>query len=46
MKACKNDAELSGMRACHYRDGAAVCEFFAWLEDELLNNLNGKYSIT
>ena len=35
MKACKNEAELAGMRACHLRDGAAMAEFFAWLEAEL-----------
>jgi len=35
MKAVKNAAELAGMRACHLRDGAAVAEFFAWLEEEL-----------
>ena len=35
MKACKNEAELAGMRACHIRDGAAMAEFFAWLEHEL-----------
>lgn len=35
MKACKNDAELEGMRACHLRDGAAMAEFFAWLEETL-----------
>lgn len=35
MKACKNEAELAGMRACHIRDGAAMAEFFAWLEEEL-----------
>ena len=26
----------SGMRACHLRDGAAVVEFFAWLEQTVL----------
>lgn len=36
-KAIKNEAELTGMRACHVRDGAALSEFFAWLEDELIN---------
>jgi Xaa-Pro aminopeptidase len=41
MKACKNEAELAGMRECHYRDGAAECEFFAWLEEELTKP-NGK----
>ncbi|KAF1813193.1 aminopeptidase-like protein [Eremomyces bilateralis CBS 781.70] len=36
VKAIKNDVELEGMRACHIRDGAALIEFFAWLEDQLL----------
>ncbi|KAF7156036.1 hypothetical protein CNMCM5623_009178 [Aspergillus felis] len=36
-KAIKNDAELAGMRACHIRDGAALIEYFAWLENELVN---------
>lgn len=36
-KAIKNEAELNGMRECHIRDGAALSEFFAWLEDELTN---------
>ncbi|KAI1375761.1 aminopeptidase-like protein [Hypoxylon crocopeplum] len=35
-KAVKNETELEGMRACHVRDGAALIEFFAWLEDELV----------
>jgi Xaa-Pro aminopeptidase len=35
-KAIKNESEMAGMRACHVRDGAALIEFFAWLEDELL----------
>ncbi|KAI9826907.1 MAG: hypothetical protein M1832_005846 [Thelocarpon impressellum] len=35
-KAIKNDTELAGMRACHVRDGAALIEYFAWLEEELL----------
>lgn len=34
-KAIKNDTELDGMRACHVRDGAALVEYFAWLEEEL-----------
>lgn len=37
-KAIKNAAELEGMRQCHIRDGAALIEYFAWLEDELVNN--------
>lgn len=36
-KAIKNDAELKGMRSCHVRDGAALTEYFAWLENELVN---------
>jgi Xaa-Pro aminopeptidase len=36
-KAVKNDVELEGMRQCHIRDGAALSEYFAWLEDQLIN---------
>lgn len=36
-KAIKNDVELKGMRECHIRDGAALIEYFAWLEDKLVN---------
>lgn len=36
-KAQKNTTELEGMRACHIRDGAALIEYFAWLEDELVH---------
>lgn len=36
-KAIKNEAELEGMRRCHIRDGAALIEYFAWLEDTLIN---------
>ncbi|KAI2630598.1 aminopeptidase-like protein [Hypoxylon sp. NC1633] len=35
-KAVKNETELEGMRACHVRDGAALIEFFAWLENQLI----------
>ena len=31
-KARKNAAEIEGMRAAHLRDGAAMVEFLAWLE--------------
>ena len=30
-KACKNDAELAGIRAAHRRDGAELTRFLAWL---------------
>jgi Xaa-Pro aminopeptidase len=33
MKACKNDAEMQGMRQAHLVDGAAMAHFMAWLED-------------
>ncbi|KAI1367821.1 aminopeptidase-like protein [Xylaria arbuscula] len=36
-KAIKNKTEIEGMRACHIRDGAALIEYFAWLEDQLIN---------
>ena len=31
-KACKNDAELAGMLEAHMEDGAAMAQFFAWLQ--------------
>lgn len=31
-RACKNTAEVEGMRAAHRRDGAALAKFLAWLE--------------
>ncbi|KAF2219766.1 peptidase M24 [Elsinoe ampelina] len=36
-KAIKNETELKGMRNCHIRDGAALSEYFAWLEDQLIS---------
>ncbi|RDA90159.1 hypothetical protein CP533_6804 [Ophiocordyceps camponoti-saundersi (nom. inval.)] len=35
-KAIKNETETRGMRECHVRDGAALIEFFAWLEDQVV----------
>ncbi len=35
-KAIKNKTELEGMRQCHVRDGAALSEYFAWLEEALV----------
>lgn len=43
MKAIKNETEIEGFRQSNIRDGAAVCQFFAWLENELQN---GNTSIT
>ena len=36
-KAIKNSTELEGMRQCHIRDGAALSEYFAWLEEQLIS---------
>ncbi|NKB43113.1 MAG: M24 family metallopeptidase [Alphaproteobacteria bacterium] len=33
-KACKNDVEVNGIRAAHVRDGAALTQFLAWLDQE------------
>ncbi|MGR3512639.1 MAG: aminopeptidase P family protein [Paracoccaceae bacterium] len=33
-KACKNDAELQGMRDAHMTDAVAMIEFLAWLDRE------------
>jgi Xaa-Pro aminopeptidase len=35
MKAVKNSAEMSGMRAAHLRDAVVLCRFFSWLEAHL-----------
>ncbi|MGI1943555.1 aminopeptidase P family protein [Shewanella glacialipiscicola] len=37
-KAQKNSAELTGIRACHIRDGVAVTRFLAWLDAEVASN--------
>ena len=37
MKACKNEAELVGMRRAHVVDGAAMAEFMAWLEHTIVH---------
>jgi Xaa-Pro aminopeptidase len=36
MKACKNPAEMEGMRRAHIVDGAAMAHFMAWLEHTLI----------
>lgn len=35
LKACKTEAELGNWRDVMRRDGAALCEFFAWLDDAI-----------
>ncbi|KAL9183192.1 hypothetical protein ACHAXT_004979 [Thalassiosira profunda] len=36
MKACKNEAEMEGMRRAHIVDGAAMAHFMAWLENAIV----------
>ncbi|ODV89538.1 hypothetical protein CANCADRAFT_58443 [Tortispora caseinolytica NRRL Y-17796] len=36
-KCVKNSTELAGMIACQERDGAAVIEYLAWLEDQMVS---------
>jgi Xaa-Pro aminopeptidase len=38
-KACKNAAELAGMREAHLRDGAAMVEFLCWLDAQTAQSL-------
>lgn len=37
MKAIKNPVESEGMRNAHIKDAAALCCYFAWLENAILN---------
>ncbi|EGA65700.1 aminopeptidase P family protein [Vibrio brasiliensis] len=40
-KAAKNEVEIAGMKACHIRDGVAMCKFLTWLDAEVAaNNLH------
>ncbi len=36
MKACKNAAEMEGMRRAHIVDGAAMANFMSWLENAIV----------
>ncbi|CAF3310009.1 unnamed protein product [Rotaria socialis] len=39
MKEIKNSVELEGFRQCHFRDCAAVCQTFEWLEKSMKNDV-------
>ncbi|XP_015369362.1 PREDICTED: xaa-Pro aminopeptidase 1 [Diuraphis noxia] len=40
MKAIKNSVEINGLKNAHIKDGAALCSYFAWLEENIsLGNL-------
>ncbi|KAJ1547723.1 hypothetical protein HK405_005079, partial [Cladochytrium tenue] len=43
-KAIKNATEIQGFRDCHIRDASALCEYFAWLEEELVEKGNKSLS--
>lgn len=36
-KSIKNAVEIEGFINCHIRDGLALCQYFAWLEQMVLN---------
>jgi len=44
-KAIKNDTEIQNIKNCHIRDGAALCEYLAWLEKTIEENPNGHESL-
>ncbi|ENK2328077.1 aminopeptidase P family protein [Vibrio vulnificus] len=38
-KAAKNAVEISGMKACHLRDGAAMVKFLSWLDAQVAKGI-------
>lgn len=44
-KAIKNEIEIKNMKNCHIRDGAALCEYLAWLEKTIEEHPNGHDSL-
>lgn len=44
-KAIKNDIEIDNIKNCHVRDGAALCEYLAWLEATIEANPEGHASL-
>ncbi|KKX82649.1 X-Pro aminopeptidase, partial [Vibrio parahaemolyticus] len=45
-KAAKNDVEIAGMKACHIRDGVAMCKFLCWLDaEEAAGNLHDEATL-
>jgi Xaa-Pro aminopeptidase len=39
LKSIKNATEIEGFRQSHIRDGAALARYFAWLEEQLENDI-------
>lgn len=44
-KAIKNHIEIDNIKNCHVRDGAALCEYLAWLEATIDANPEGHESL-
>lgn len=44
-KALKNSVEVQNMKNCHIRDGAALCEYLAWLERQIEAHPDGHESL-
>ena len=40
-KAIKNPTEIKGARKAHIRDGVAICNFLAWLDDAPIGGMEG-----
>lgn len=34
-KACKNEAEVNGMKRCHIQDASIMVQFLAWLDNQI-----------
>ncbi|AEI94526.1 aminopeptidase P family protein [Roseobacter litoralis] len=45
-KACKNEAEIEGAAAAHLRDGAAVVELLAWLDQQAPGSITETQVVT
>jgi len=45
-KSCKTDAEIAHVRATMEQDGAALCDFFSWLETALADPLQTVTELT
>lgn len=46
-KAAKNDVEITGMKACHIRDGVAMTKFLCWLDGEVASgNLHNEATLS
>lgn len=44
-RACKNDAEVAGMKAAHRRDGAALTRFLHWVATEAQTKLPDELTV-